>query len=88
MSVGGILSDDRAELVARLEAEDPDAKYIFQRGDISNEELAGKGLERTEHTLRNDVLCRTDKEVYNEVKALDRAGCIHRGSEELRTYEI
>jgi hypothetical protein len=72
MSVGGILSDDRAELVARLEAEDPDAKYIFQRGDISDRELAGKGLERTEHVLRNDVLCRTDREAYNEVQANKR----------------
>ena len=72
MSVGGILSDDRAELVARLEAEDPDATYIFQRGDISDRELAGKGLERTEHTLRNDVLCRTDRETYNEVQAKKR----------------
>ena len=72
MSVGGILSDDRAELVAKLEAEDPDAKYIFQRGDISDKELAGKGLERTEHTLRNDVLCRTDREAYGEVQARKR----------------
>jgi len=72
MSVAGILTDDRAALVERLEKEDPDCKYIFQSGDISDRELAAKGLERTEYSLKNDILCRTDRESYIKVQDAKR----------------
>jgi hypothetical protein len=72
MTVANIMRDDRTLLVERLEAEDPDSKYIFQNSDITDAELAAKGLERTEHSLKNDILCRTDRQSYDEVQALKR----------------
>ena len=69
MKVENILVDDRTLLMQRLEAEDPECKYIFQSGSITDRELKEKGLERTDNTLRGDVLCRTQKDSYYAVKA-------------------
>jgi len=69
MSVGNILIDDRTQLINRLEAEDPDCKYIFQAGSVTDQVLKQKGLERTTHSLRGDIVCRTMKDSYYEVKA-------------------
>ena len=72
MKVENILQDDRAALVKQLEKEDPECKYIFQSGAITDRELAAKGLERTGHQVRNDILCRTTKESYDEVQKAKR----------------
>ena len=64
--------DERAALVKRLEADDPECKYVFQPGTISDRQLKEKGLERTEYSVRNDVLCRTMKDSYLEVQQARR----------------
>jgi len=66
MSVKSVSSDERTALVEKLEREDKGSKYIFQSASISDDELAAKGLERTEHKLRNDILCRTDRKSYEK----------------------
>lgn len=65
MSVANINNDDRTALVERMEREDPDCKYIFQSGNATPRELAAKGLERTELSVKNDVLCRTMRDSYD-----------------------
>ena len=67
MTVAGINTDSRTEAVARLEREDPDCKYIFQNSSISDKDLAAKGLERTGESVKNDILCRTMKDSYEDV---------------------
>jgi hypothetical protein len=67
MNVAGIGRDDRAALVERLEREDPECKYLFQAGTVTNRELAAKGLERTDYSLKNDIVCRTIKDSYEEM---------------------
>jgi len=72
MSVHNINNDDRADLVARMEAEDPECKYVFQAGTVMDRELKAKGLERTGHEIRNDILCRTTLESYDAVQQAKR----------------
>ena len=67
MNVAGIGRDDRSALIERLEREDPECKYIFQSGTITQRELTAKGLEKTEYSLKNDVVCRTVKDSYEEM---------------------
>jgi len=86
MPVHVVGRDERAELVARLEREDPSCKYIFEKGTITDRELAAKGFERTTHTLGNDIVVRTDKDSFteffnakrqaqaNSMKSIDTAG--------------
>lgn len=69
MSVLGINNDDRAALVQKMEAEDPDLKYVFFSCGITDAELKAKGFERTDKELRSDVLCRTMKDSYDAVHA-------------------
>lgn len=74
LNVAGIGRDDRAALVARLEQEDPECKYIFQSSNITQRELTAKGLEKTEYSLKNDVLCRTLRDSYEEMLQLRNEG--------------
>ena len=64
MSIGTVSVDERTELIEKLQKEDPECKYVFQESSITNEQLAAKGLQRTEHKLRNDIVCRTVKTSY------------------------
>lgn len=64
MNVEGISRDDRTAKVAELERADPECKYIFQNASVTDEELAAKGLERTKHVVKNDIVCRTLKEGF------------------------
>jgi hypothetical protein len=65
MIVAGNYRDDRTAMVEKLEREDPDSKYIMQSGTISNRELAAKGFERTDFTVKNDIVIRTNREDYD-----------------------
>jgi hypothetical protein len=67
MSVAGVNTDSRTEAITRLEREDPECKYIFQNSSISDKQLAAKGFERTGETVKNDIICRTMKDSYEEV---------------------
>ena len=69
MSVANIDKNHRTALIEELEAEDPECKYIFQAGNITDRLLKAKGMERTEHSLQGDIVCRTTKESYYAVKA-------------------
>lgn len=66
MSVANINNDDRTALIERMEREDPDSKYLFQSSTATPRELAAKGLERTDLSVKNDILCRTLKQGYEE----------------------
>ena len=93
MNVSGIRKDDRTELVEQLEREDPDSKYIFQAHGTTDAAIAAKGFERTGHTLKNDFLCRTDRDSYEEylaarnesrlesMKKIDKAQVVFKGHE-------
>lgn len=68
MNVAGIGRDDRSALIERLEREDPECKYIFQSGTITQRELTAKGLEKTDYSLKNDIVCRTMKDSFVEMQ--------------------
>ena len=67
MSVANVGIDARAALLTRLEAEDPECKYQLQPFGITAEELTAKALQRTDHTIGNEIVCRTDREAYEAV---------------------
>jgi hypothetical protein len=66
MNVSNIGRDDRTAMIETLEREDPECTYVMQAGTATNRELAAKGLERTEYSVKNDVVCRTLKEGFTE----------------------
>lgn len=66
MTVAGINEDSRAAMIDKHERLDPECKYVFQSSRATDEELRAKGLERTGHRLKNDILCRTIKESFEE----------------------
>lgn len=66
MNVANVGRDDRTAMIEKLEREDPECKYVMQAGTVSNRELAAKGLERTEFSVKNDVVCRTLREGFSE----------------------
>ena len=66
MNVANIARDDRTAMIQKLEAEDPECKYILQAGSVTDRELAAKGMERTQYSVKNDVVCRTMKDSYEE----------------------
>jgi hypothetical protein len=74
MNVAGLGRDDRSALIERLEREDPECKYIFQSSTITQRELAAKGFERTDYSLKNDVVCRTIKDSYEEMLEVRNEG--------------
>jgi len=67
MSVANVGIDARAALLNKLEAEDPECKYLFQPFGTTAEALAAKSMERTSYTLGNEIVCRTDREAYYAV---------------------
>lgn len=66
MNVEGINRDDRAVMIEQLEREDPESKYIFQGADVTDRELKVKGFERTQYGVKNDIICRTNRESFDE----------------------
>jgi len=69
MSVSSINEDSRAQLLRKLNAEDPECHYKFETAGISDEKLLAKGFERTGYSLKNDIVVRTDRESYLANKA-------------------
>ena len=66
MSVSSISRDDREELIKELKKGDPNCEYLFEKGTITDVELKAKGLERKNHSIRNDIVVRTDKEAFKQ----------------------
>ena len=66
MTIGGTKSMSRDETVARLERENPGYKYILENANVNAAQLEAKGLESTGKYLKNDLICRTDAESYEE----------------------
>jgi hypothetical protein len=66
MNVAGIGRDDRTEMITKLERADPECKYVFQSSTITKDELAAKGLERTGYSVKNDIVCRTMKDSFED----------------------
>lgn len=62
----------RADLIARLEREDPDCKYLTQSASMTPAEASAKGFEIVTKSggeylyCGNDIVVRTDKESYYE----------------------
>lgn len=69
MNLNMIDEDDRIKLLEKLEAADPECKYVFKRADVTNDELAAIGLERTDQRLKNDIVCRTTLKSYKELQS-------------------
>lgn len=71
MVVANIREDNRAKVVAEQERLNPGVKFIYQASDITDAELAAKGLERTGIRVKNDILTRTTQtsfERYQKAK--------------------
>lgn len=66
MNLTLITTDDRTKLLAELEAEDPECKYVFKRASVSDHELSSIGLQRTGRRLKNDIVCRTRKDSFKQ----------------------
>jgi len=64
MNVASIGKDDRTAKIAELERLDPGCKYLYQNPTITDAELKAKGFERTSHTVKNDIICRTTMDSY------------------------
>lgn len=72
MSLEGITTNNRRKYLDKLDAADPECKHLLQPIGITAEELKLKGLEPTGETWRNNVVCRTDKQGYNDYMAEKR----------------
>ena len=66
MSISVARSLGRDAAIAQLERDNPGYKYILESADTNAAMLAAKGLESTGKYLKNDLICRTDKESYEE----------------------
>jgi hypothetical protein len=66
MNVSNINEDTRERVVAEMRIKEPENEFLFQKGDVTDEELKAKGLQRTGVSVKNDILCRTNKESFNE----------------------
>lgn len=66
MNVSNINEDTRERVVAEMRAKEPENEFVFQRGDVTDTELQAKGLQRTGVSVKNDIICRTNKESFNE----------------------
>jgi hypothetical protein len=69
MSLAGLQASSRSEVIKNLEADNPGYKYLYQSSAITAEQLAQKGLESTGQYHKSDLICRTDKESYDEYLA-------------------
>jgi len=68
MSVAGLNGNDRRKFLEDLEKENPEYKYFYQSAATSAKDIETKGLEKTAHTWKNNIVCRTSKEGYVEWK--------------------
>jgi hypothetical protein len=66
MSVASISQDERSKKVAELEAANPGYKYIFKASSTTKAQLEAIGLESTGEFLKNDLICRTEKDSFIE----------------------
>ena len=66
MNVSNINEDTRERVVSEMRKKEPENEFVFQRGDVTDEELQAKGLQRTGVSVKNDIICRTNKESFNE----------------------
>lgn len=66
MKVSSVVEDSAEKLIRRLEREDPDCKYLLQPIGTTALTLAEKQLEATGETIGDCIVCRTDKEGYQE----------------------
>jgi len=66
MVIANINEDTRERVVAEMRAKEPDCEFLFQRSDVTDQELAAKGMERTGIPVGNDTLVRTDKEGFGK----------------------
>ena len=67
MKVFNSLEDDSERIASEFRRAEPDCEFVYQPSDVSQQKLDDLGLQRTERTVGNDVLCRTDKASYYEV---------------------
>jgi hypothetical protein len=105
LRVAGYGENSRSKLIAELERDDPDAKYILQAAGITPEEASIKGMEIVKKAngdvmyCGNDIVCRTDKESYNEwvdgrnnralnaMKSIDRDLTSERGGKKIQSLK-
>lgn len=73
MKVERIGVNERDQLLRDLEDQDPDCKYSYQPVGVSQRKLDAIGLEATDITLGEEVVCRTDKKSFLDVQAAKNA---------------
>lgn len=66
MSVSSVNRDNGLRTVMKLDKEFPEYKHMLQPKDIDRDVLAEKGLEFTGKTIGNEIVCRTDRESFEE----------------------
>jgi hypothetical protein len=66
MNVSNINEDTRERVVAEMRVKEPENEFLFMKGDVTDVELQAKGLQRTGVSVKNDILCRTNKESFKE----------------------
>jgi hypothetical protein len=64
MVITSSTENNREKRIAELERENPGYKYIFKKAGTTDEQLRAIGLESTGEFLKNDMICRTDKESF------------------------
>ena len=66
MVVTGRKEDSRTKRIKELEAANPGVKYITKKAGTTPSQLKAIGLESTGEYLKNDLICCTDKDSYEE----------------------
>jgi hypothetical protein len=66
MVMANINDDTRTKKAREIEAKYPKAKCVFKRSGTSEDELNAVGLKWTGEYLKNDMICITDKESFEE----------------------
>jgi hypothetical protein len=66
MVMANINDDTRTKKAREIEARFPGAKCVFKRNGTSEDELRAVGLRSIGEHLKNDMICITDKESFEE----------------------
>lgn len=72
MSVENITENSRERVASEWRKKEPDCEFVYQRSDVTASELEQKGLQWTGVRVKGEILCRTDKQGYNEVQSAKR----------------
>lgn len=61
--------DTRERLARQYRMAEPENEFVYQSASMTDAQLEAKGFQRTGDSVGGDILCRTDKVAFNEVRA-------------------